>query len=143
MPRLGFPILLTCLFLPDAVRPAPAAVQQKKPNILFIFADDQCFDTIRSLGNDEIPDTQSRPTGRPPHDVHARLQHGLVERYRLRCQPHDADHRQVPVAPRRTLRADEAALSGHRPAVAQLMAQAGYDTYFTGKWHIRADATKT
>jgi choline-sulfatase len=27
---------------------------KEKPNILFIFADDQCFETLRSLGNDEI-----------------------------------------------------------------------------------------
>ncbi|MHC4241728.1 MAG: twin-arginine translocation signal domain-containing protein, partial [Planctomycetota bacterium] len=30
------------------------AMEQKKPNILFIFADDQCFQTLRSLGNYEI-----------------------------------------------------------------------------------------
>ena len=26
----------------------------EKPNILFLFADDQCFETIRAFGNDEI-----------------------------------------------------------------------------------------
>ncbi|MFP6737502.1 MAG: sulfatase-like hydrolase/transferase, partial [Planctomycetota bacterium] len=25
-----------------------------KPNFLFIFADDQCYDTVHALGNDEI-----------------------------------------------------------------------------------------
>ena len=30
------------------------AQQRKKPNILFIFADDQCFETLRSMGCDEI-----------------------------------------------------------------------------------------
>ena len=28
--------------------------EKDKPNILFIFADDQCFETLRSLGSDEI-----------------------------------------------------------------------------------------
>ena len=27
---------------------------EQPPNILFIFADDQCFETIHALGNDEI-----------------------------------------------------------------------------------------
>ncbi|MDT8303760.1 MAG: twin-arginine translocation signal domain-containing protein, partial [Sedimentisphaerales bacterium] len=30
--------------------------EHNKPNILFIFADDQCFETLRSLGNDEVED---------------------------------------------------------------------------------------
>ena len=33
---------------------ALSSAEAKQPNILFIFADDQAFDTIRSLGNDEI-----------------------------------------------------------------------------------------
>ena len=53
---MRFPILrLTacCLALFAAlfVRTSGAA---DKPNILFIFADDQCFDTINSLGNKEV-----------------------------------------------------------------------------------------
>lgn len=30
------------------------AKKQNKPNILFIFADDQCFETLHSMGCDEI-----------------------------------------------------------------------------------------
>ena len=44
---LGFATLL----LPSV--PA-SAKKRSKPNILFIFADDQCFETLRSMGCDEI-----------------------------------------------------------------------------------------
>ena len=34
---------------------SPAMVEPAAmPNFLFIFADDQCYDTVNSLGNDEI-----------------------------------------------------------------------------------------
>ena len=39
-------IFLTVLFL--------FGCKKKQPNILFIFADDQSYETIHSLGNDEI-----------------------------------------------------------------------------------------
>lgn len=35
---------------------ASFALAADKPNLLFIFADDQAYDTIRALGNDEIVD---------------------------------------------------------------------------------------
>ena len=34
--------------------PFSGGVPETKPNIVFIFADDQCFDTIAALGNKEI-----------------------------------------------------------------------------------------
>ncbi|OVE77198.1 hypothetical protein BVX99_03300 [bacterium F16] len=44
------------LFMALAVCSASAAETsvKGKPNILFIFADDQCYDTINALGNKEI-----------------------------------------------------------------------------------------
>ena len=33
---------------------AAPAVRPERPNVLFVFADDQAFDTIRALGNTEI-----------------------------------------------------------------------------------------
>src|SRR4051812_34693007 len=35
-------------------QPTVSAAQESKPNVLFILADDQRFDTIRALGNNEI-----------------------------------------------------------------------------------------
>ena len=39
------------LFAPG---PAPAVELPQKPNVLFLFSDDQRFDTIHALGNDPI-----------------------------------------------------------------------------------------
>src|SRR5206468_1128996 len=51
--RLGLVLLL--LGLLSQVTPVRAATPlPKRPNILFIFSDDQRWDTIRALGNEEI-----------------------------------------------------------------------------------------
>ena len=79
--------VLLCLVTPGAA----GAADDAKPNIVFIFADDQCFQTINALGYDEIQTPNLGSTCTARNDVHARLQHGLVERCGLRGQPHDAE----------------------------------------------------
>ena len=36
------------------------------PNILFIFADDQCYETVHAFGNEEIETRSESPPGRQP-----------------------------------------------------------------------------
>jgi hypothetical protein len=112
------------------------AKKQNKPNILFIFADDQCFETLRSMGCDEIQTPNlDRLVGNGVTFTHA---------YNM-----GAWHGAVCVASRTMLntgrflwiaRALEPTLKEETKAGrfwSQYMKQAGYDTYMSGKWHVK------
>lgn len=118
---------------------SPARAAEKKPNVLFLFADDQAYDTIHALGNDEIetPNLDRLVKGGTTF-THAYNQGGW--------------HGAVCVASRTMLNtgrflwhaeADEKRLKKDYQAQGQMWAQllgsAGYRTYFTGKWHVKAD----
>jgi arylsulfatase A-like enzyme len=113
---------------------APAA---EKPNVLFIFSDDQSHETIRALGHTDI-DTPNLDR--------------LVERGTTFTHAYNmgAWHGAVCVASRTMLvtgktvwraKAAEKKLEPNR-LWPQRMAAQGYETYFSGKWHIQADAAK-
>jgi choline-sulfatase len=114
----------------------------EQPNLLFVFADDQAFDTIAAMGNDEIET--------PNLDRLARR--GVTF---SRAYNQGGWHGAVCVASRTMLntgrylwhaRSDEKRLKDDYQANgrlwAQLLAGAGYETFFTGKWHVKADANK-
>ena len=116
---------------------APAA---DKPNVLFIFADDQCYKTIGALNNDEIktPNLDRLVKGGTTM-THAYNMGGwngaicvasrtmlVTGKYIWKAQ-----------AGEKTMQKD---LDGQ--FWPQLMEKAGYDTYFTGKWHVKADTNK-
>ena len=113
------------------------------PNILFIFADDQCFETIHATGNEEIqtPNIDS-----------------LVSRGTTFSRAYNQGgwHGAVCVASRTMLvtgrylwNAQSAEKQINEEWVAsgklwpQLFEQAGYRTFFTGKWHVKANPQKT
>ena len=112
------------------------AQEQKKPNILFIFADDQCFDTLNSLGCDEIQT--------PNLDK-------LVRNGVTFTHAHNMGgwHGAICVASRTMLNTGrflwmakefEPKLKEETKAGrfwSQYMKQAGYETYMTGKWHVK------
>lgn len=118
-----------------------SAAYPAKPNILFIFADDQAFDTLQIAGNDEI---------RTPH----------LDRLAKRGVRFTHAYNQgswsgaVCVASRTMLNtgrflwhADAVYRSAEKERQAgrfwsEYMKAAGYDTYMTGKWHVPADAAK-
>ena len=121
---------------------ATSASAADKPNVLFIFADDQAFDTIAAHGNSEIKTPNlDRLASRGVTFSHAYNQGGY--------------HGAVCVASRTMLmtgrflwnaRREERGLKADYQAKGllwpQLLEKAGYDTYFSGKWHIKADADK-
>ena len=135
-------ILIICVLTPCAFD-LSQSVAADKPNILFIFADDQCYDTVRALGNGEI----ETPT------LDKLVQRGTTFTH---CYNQGAWGGAVCVASRMMLNTGRFLWHAHRDhgktdAIyrqngrmwSQLLAKAGYDTYFTGKWHVRADAAKT
>jgi arylsulfatase A-like enzyme len=116
-------------------------VHAKKANVLFIFADDQCFETVRGLGLTDIET--------PNLD---RLMEGgttFTRAYNM-----GSWSGAVCVASRHMLNtgrflwhANEASKKAEEERAAgrfwsENMKKAGYQTYFTGKWHVRAKAEK-
>ncbi|MEM9080996.1 MAG: sulfatase-like hydrolase/transferase [Verrucomicrobiota bacterium] len=108
----------------------------EKPNILFIFADDHCFNAVHALGNDRIE---------TPHlDQLVAQGTAFTNTYNM-----GAWNGAVCIASRtmlingRTLwhahqlydkaKADQ--IVTNRETWPQILKDAGYQTYFTGKWH--------
>lgn len=111
------------------------ATKTKKPNILFIFADDQAYNTIRALGNHEI--------FTPALDKLTEEGLTFTNAYNM-----GAWHGAVCVASRTMLNTGSFVWRAHknekmlhqmakeRKLWSQLMEDAGYETYFSGKWHV-------
>jgi choline-sulfatase len=107
----------------------------------FLFADDQCHETIHALGNAKIET--------PNLDRLAKAGTVFTHAYNM-----GAWHGAVCMASRTVLntgrfvwraRALESRLSDEiqaRRFWGQLMSDAGYETYMSGKWHVQADASK-
>lgn len=135
LPRVFFPVIVLLLVTPRIL----AAAEQ--PNIVFIFADDQAYSTIAALGNDEI--------STPNLDQLTRRGMTFTHAYNM-----GSWSGAVCVASRTMLNTGRFlwkanAIYQTTEKVRQQgqfwseeMKRAGYRTYFTGKWHVRADATK-
>jgi arylsulfatase A-like enzyme len=112
---------------------------QQRPNILFLFADDQCFRTIHAMGNEEIQtpnldqlfesgtvftNTYNQGGWNGAICVASRT---MLATGRYIWHAHAAE------------RDLKKAWSPKRRLWSQMMSDAGYKTYFTGKWHVKAD----
>lgn len=107
-----------------------------KPNILFIFADDQTYEAINALGCDELHTP----------NLNRLVRNGVTFTHAYNM---GAWHGAVCVASRTMLntgrflweakeiepKLGEEAEAGH--FWSQYMKAAGYDTYFSGKWHVK------
>jgi arylsulfatase A-like enzyme len=115
--------------------------EPEKPNILFILADDQCYNTINELGNHEVIT--------PTLDELAREGTVFSTAYNM-----GGWHGAVCVASRTMFatgrhlwRAEQAekkleALADSGQLWSLEMENLGYDTYMTGKWHVKIDPAK-
>ena len=115
----------------------------EQPNILFIFADDQCFNTLRSFGNEEVETPNlDRLVNSGTTFTHVYNQGGwngaiciasrtMLSTGRFLWNAHKVDSRKLGEAERAAGRF----WSEH-------MRKAGYDTYMSGKWHVKVDALK-
>lgn len=111
-----------------------------KPNILFIFADDQTYLGVNALGNPELIT--------PNLDKLSHAGVTFTHTYNM-----GGWNGAVCVASRAMLntgrflwkakKADESLypeMKGNNQFWSQMMQKAGYDTYMTGKWHVKQDA---
>ncbi|MDB4335112.1 sulfatase-like hydrolase/transferase [bacterium] len=114
------------------------------PNIVFIFADDQCYDAVAAFGiNDEVktPNLDRLVNGGVTftHAFNMGAWNGAVcvasramfntGRYVWNARPCDDKERMTQLC-------EDGKMWG------PLMKSAGYDTYMTGKWHVKVDPKK-
>ncbi len=137
---LGAGFLLTAMsgvFRSTAAKPQPP----DKPNIVFIYTDDQTYNTIRALGNKQIIT--------PNMDFLANNGTSFTHAYNM-----GGWHGAICVASRTMIITGMSvwqardhvksldSLSSQGLLWGQQMKKAGYDTYMTGKWHVAVDANK-
>ena len=120
---------------------AGCQTEQKKSNILFIFADDQTFNSINALGNTEVKT--------PSLDNLVNEGMTFTHTYNM-----GAWHGAVCVASRTMLNTGSFVwrayknekrlkeLAANNLFWSQMMKESGYDTYFSGKWHVGIDPTE-
>ncbi|MFC5411954.1 sulfatase-like hydrolase/transferase [Larkinella bovis] len=135
-------LVLIIAFLASSDIPVePEKALARKPNILFIFTDDQRYNTIRALG-DPVVIT-------PTLDSLVRAGTTFTHAYNM-----GAWHGAVCVASRAMLvtglpvwKAQQAeknyrALVNANGFWSQQLKKAGYETYMTGKWHVNTDVNR-
>lgn len=115
-----------------------AYAQDAKPNFLFIFADDFAYDCVGSAGNDEVTtprlDELAKQSTRFTHCYNMGSWSGAVcvaSRSMLNTG-HFVWRAQKAVG-----KMKDEYVPG-RKMWSQRMEDAGYDTYMTGKWHVKA-----
>lgn len=114
----------------------------ERPNIVFIFSDDQCFDLIGALGNTQVQT--------PNLDRMVRSGLTFTHAYNM------GSWSPAVCVPSRTMlntgrflwRAEAVYETSEQQRQAgrwwsMLIKSAGYDTYMTGKWHVRANAERS
>ncbi|MBM4156597.1 MAG: choline-sulfatase [Lentisphaerae bacterium] len=110
---------------------APGATPASRPNVLFLFADDQRADTVAALGNAVIKTPALDRIARAGVAFNrAYMQGGLQG---ATCVP----SRAMLLSGRPLFRVDEALRGATWPAA---FGRAGYATFMSGKWHNGAEA---
>lgn len=153
--RLKYSLLAAATLL--AAGAVSSSLAADRPNVLFIFSDDQCFETVRAFGMTDI-DTPNldRLVEEGTTFTHAYNMGSwspavcVASRHMLNTGAFVWHAEQIANRLDSADRKGAAASSGSRWADfqeeglmwSQLMEKAGYDTYFTGKWHVKADANR-
>ncbi|MCF6310941.1 MAG: sulfatase-like hydrolase/transferase [Verrucomicrobiales bacterium] len=124
------------------------------PDILFIFADDQAFSTIHALGNQEIKTPNlDRLVKRGTTFTHAYNMGSwsgavcVASRHMLNTGLYVWKAKKAADALRQRIskksKQDTTTNFKEQGLMwSQLMGKAGYDTYFTGKWHVNTNAAQ-
>jgi arylsulfatase A-like enzyme len=129
------------LLLPLAAASARAEAPREKPNLVFIFADDQCFETLHALGHELI---ETPNLDRLVDDgltfTHAYNQGSWTDAVCIASRTMLNTGRFLWHAARLDKDAERERQEGR--FWSEHLKRAGYDTYMTGKWHVKADAEK-
>ncbi|KLU02153.1 Choline-sulfatase [Rhodopirellula islandica] len=137
-------MIAACLFLGTLFLNGTSSktFADERPNIIFIFADDLCFDSIAELGNEEVEtpnlDRLAREGTSFNHAYNMGSWSGAV------CLA----SRTMLNSGRFVWQAQEIYNQSEKERQAgrwwgEMMKAAGYRTYMTGKWHCRASAEKS
>lgn len=114
---------------------------QKKPNIILLFSDDQSFKDVHALGNNEV----KTPT------MDSFVEQGILMTHAYNMGGWNGAvciaSRHMFISGRSIWRAQQMSKRYAKnkdldKTWPMLMQTAGYDTYMTGKWHVKADAHK-
>ena len=123
-------LAVVCLFS----RPAAAEEQGRKPNVLFLFSDDQRADTIAALGNADI---------RTPHlDRLVNQGTAFTRAYCMGAQQGAVcvPSRAMLLTGRTLFRIKENL--AEQTTWPEIFAKAGYTTFITGKWHNGGESVR-
>jgi choline-sulfatase len=127
------------LFLFVVLLAVPAFAQQKsKPNILFLFADDFCYEALGYLGHDIETPNLDRLAKRGTTFTHAYNMGSFSGAVCVASRGQLISGRSVWRTNAIYNTMDKEREAGR--LWPQLLKTAGYDTYMTGKWHIQAKA---
>lgn len=113
----------------------------ESPNILFLFADDQCSEALSAFGSEVLTPNLDKLVSRGVSFSNAYNQgawHGAVcvaSRTMLITGRFLWDAKRIEPVLNQELQAGR--------LWPQYLAKAGYDTYMSGKWHVKVDAAKT
>lgn len=116
---------------------------EQKPNFIFIITDDQSFNTIHSLGNEEIyTPNMDRLARNGVTFSHAYNMGGWTSAI---CNPSRSmlnSGRSVWNTEKNNVKLKKNDAVAIAESWGNIMNRAGYDTYMTGKWHVKAPAEK-
>jgi len=119
----------------------PAIAAERPPNVLFIFTDDQSFETIRALGQTDIDTPHlDRLVNGGTTFTHCYNMGGWGGAICVTSRTMLISGRSLWRAYKHYKITDQDREAGR--LWPQLMAARGYETFFTGKWHILSDPKK-
>jgi len=143
MVKILWVILIACIFgCKQNAENSNASIEVgKKPNIIFLFSDDQSYKAVHALGNKEIiTPTMDKLMDEGITFTHSYNMGGWNGAVCLAS-------RAMLISGRTIWRAQQISSSYNEDKEIdktwpRLMQTAGYDTYMTGKWHVNAKAAK-